>query len=308
PDGQFLFLLPPIRPSPRHRPILGEAGMKLGAAIAEIMKGEGIEILCGYPVNHIIEHAAAVDIRPVMVRQERIGVHMADAISRVTSGQKIGAFCMQHGPGSENAMGGVAQCYGESVPVLVLPMGYARRIANIEPNFNSSQAMKAFSKSSEPINLAAEVGNFFRRSLKKLKTGRGGPVIVEIPADMWNEEVPEPLNYTPVLRTRYGADPVHVKEAAALLINAKRPVIYAGQGVHYAQAWPQLKRLAEKLAIPVPTSLGGKSSFPETHPLSLGSGGLAVPRAVPAFLAEADVIFGIGCSFTATSFGVGMPN
>ena len=79
--------------------------MKLGAAIAEIMKREGIEILCGYPVNHLIEYAANADIRPVMVRQERIGVHMADAISRVTSGQSIGAFCMQHGPGAENADG-----------------------------------------------------------------------------------------------------------------------------------------------------------------------------------------------------------
>ena len=96
--------------------------MKLGAAIAEIMKREGIEILCGYPVNHLIEFAANADIRPVMVRQERIGIHMADAISRVTSGRSIGAFCMQHGPGAENAMGGVAQCYGESVPVLVLPL------------------------------------------------------------------------------------------------------------------------------------------------------------------------------------------
>ena len=197
--------------------------MKLGAAIAEIMKREGIEILCGYPVNHLIEYAADADIRPVMVRQERIGVHMADAISRVTSGQSIGAFCMQHGPGAENAMGGVAQCYGESVPVLVLPMGYARRLANIDPNFNSSQAMKAFSKSSEPINIAAEVCNIFRRAFTKLKNGRGGPVIVEIPADMWNEEVPEPLNYTPVLRTRYGADPVHVKEAAALLVERQAP-------------------------------------------------------------------------------------
>src|SRR3977135_1127738 len=106
----------------------GEIAMKLGTAIAEIMKREGIEILCGYPVNHLIEHAANADIRPVMVRPERIGVPMADAISRVTSGRSIGAFCMQHGPGAENAMGGVAQCYGESVPVLVLPMGYARRI------------------------------------------------------------------------------------------------------------------------------------------------------------------------------------
>src|SRR5215471_12837664 len=209
--------------------------MKVGAAIAEILKREGIKVLTGYPVNHLIEFAAAADIRPVMVRQERIGLHMADAISRLSSGRTIGAFCMQHGPGAENAMGGVAQCYGESVPVLVLPMGYARRLANIDPNFNSSQAMKAFSKSSEPINIAAEVCNIFRRAFTKLKNGRGGPVIVEIPTDLWNEEVAEPLNYTPVLRTRSAADPVHIREAAALLINAKRPVIYAGQGVHYAR-------------------------------------------------------------------------
>jgi thiamine pyrophosphate-dependent acetolactate synthase large subunit-like protein len=281
--------------------------MKLGAAIAEIMKREGIKVLAGYPVNHLIEFAAAADIRPVMVRQERIGLHMADAISRLSSGRTIGAFCMQHGPGAENAMGGVAQCYGESVPVLVLPMGYARRLQQVDPNFNSTTAMRAFAKSSEVINLASEVGNIFRRAFTKLKNGRGGPVIVEIPSDMWNEEVPEPLNYTPVLRTRYGADPVHIKEAASLLINAKRPVMYAGQGVHYARAWPQLKQLAERLAMPVVTSLGGKSAFPETHPLSLGSGGVAMPRAVPKFLADADVIFGVGCSFTETSFGVGMP-
>src|ERR1700745_3394397 len=231
--------------------------MKVGAAIAEILKREGVEVLTGYPVNHLIEHAASADIRPVMVRQERIGLHMADAIFRIASGHPIGAFCMQHGPGAENAMGGVAQCYGESVPVLVLPMGYARRLANIEPNFNSSRAMRAFAKSAEPITLGSEVGNIFRRAFTQLKNGRGGPVIVEIPADMWNEEVPEPLNYTPVLRTRAGPDPVHVKEAAALLAGAKRPVLYAGQGVHYAKAWPQLKRLGERAAIPVNTSARG---------------------------------------------------
>src|SRR4051812_50089591 len=136
--------------------------MKVGQAIAEIMKREGIEILCGYPVNHLIEFAAAADIRPIMVRQERIGLHMADAISRVTSGRKIGAFCMQHGPGSENAYGGVAQAYGESVPILVMPMGYARRIAHIDPNFNSSTAMRGITKSAEPIGLAAEGPNIFR--------------------------------------------------------------------------------------------------------------------------------------------------
>ena len=87
--------------------------MEAGAAIAEILKREGVEIIFGYPVNHIIEFAARADIRPIIVRQERIGLHMADAISRLTSGEKIGVFAMQHGPGAENAYGGVAQAYGE---------------------------------------------------------------------------------------------------------------------------------------------------------------------------------------------------
>src|ERR1044071_4426160 len=93
-----------------------------------------------------------------------------------------------------------------------------------------------------------------------------------------------------------------------MLLAAKRPVLYAGQGVHWAQAWGELKALAELLAIPVTTSLQGKSSFDETHPLSLGSGGLAIPAPVHHFLKEADLILGIGCSFTQTNFGVMMPS
>src|SRR5690606_34557930 len=140
--------------------------------------------------------AAAIDIRPIMVRQERIGLHMADAISRLSSGRKLGAFCMQHGPGSENAYGGVAQCFGESVPVLVLPMGYQRRMAQLEPNFNSTQAMRTVTKSAEAIWLPAETPNVMRRAFTRLRNGRGGPCLVEIPADIFNEEVPEPLDYT----------------------------------------------------------------------------------------------------------------
>jgi thiamine pyrophosphate-dependent acetolactate synthase large subunit-like protein len=281
--------------------------MKVGAAIAEIMKREGIEILCGYPVNHLLEYAAAVDIRPVIVRQERIGLHMADAISRVTSGAKIGAFCMQHGPGTENAYGGVAQAFGESVPLLVVPMGYPRRIAHIPPNYNAVTQMRGITKSAEPVLSPAEIPNILRRAFSRLRNGRGGPVLVEVPSDLWNEEMPGDLNYTPVIATKYGPDPAAVREAAQLLAKAKRPVLYAGQGVHWAKAWPQLRRLAELLGAPVTTSLGGKSAFPEDHKLSLGSGGLAIPKQVRHFLDNSDVIFGIGCSFTETNFGVAMP-
>lgn len=281
--------------------------MKAGPAIAEILKREGIEFLFAYPVNHTIEHAAAVDIRTIIVRQERTGLHMADAISRLSSGRKIGVFAMQSGPGTENSYGGIAQAYSESVPILVLPGGYARRMAWVDPHYNASIAMRDVTKSAEPIMSAAEIPAIFRRAFSKLRNGRGGPVLVEIPGDIWGEDVPEPLTYQPVLSTRYGPDPEAVREAVSLLIEAKRPVIYAGQGIHYARAWPELKALAERLAIPVCTSLEGKSAFPEDHPLALGSGGAALPKTVRHFLDEADVIFGVGCSFTETPFGVGMP-
>ncbi len=280
--------------------------MKLGQAVAEIMKREGVEILCGYPVNHLIEFAAAIDIRPVMVRQERIGLHMADAISRVTSGRKIGAFCMQHGPGSENAYGGVAQAYSESVPLLVIPQGYPRRIAGIDPNYSAAREMRGIAKSAEWVAVPAELPNAMRRAFSRLRNGRGGPAIVEVPTDLWNEEIGD-LDYSPVIRARTAPDPADVRRAAELILAARRPVIYAGTGVHWAEAWPQLRRFAELLAAPVTTSIGGKSAFPEDHPLALGSGGNAIPKPVHHFIAESDLIIGIGCSFTETNFGIRFP-
>src|SRR5512132_426360 len=124
---------PTSRPTGRRRFL-----MKAAAAIAEILKREGVEFLIGYPVNTIIEASAQADIRTIIVRQERTGLHMADAFSRVTSADRIGVFVMQHGPGTENAFGGVAQAFGDSVPILVMPGGYPRRIAGIPPNFNST--------------------------------------------------------------------------------------------------------------------------------------------------------------------------
>ena len=86
--------------------------MKVADAVAAILKAEGVDYLFAYPVNHLIEAAAKVDIRTIIVRQERIGLHMADAIGRLSSGAKVGVFAMQHGPGAENAFGGIAQAYG----------------------------------------------------------------------------------------------------------------------------------------------------------------------------------------------------
>ena len=281
--------------------------MKVPAAIAEILKREGVDILFGYPRNAVLEAAAEADIRIVIVRQERTGLHMADAYSRMTRGKKMGVFAMQHGPGTENAYGGVAQAYSESIPLLVLPAGYARRLAHVPDNYNATVQMAGITKMAEPINLPAETANILRRAFTQMRNGRPRPALVEIPYDVNDEEVPEPLIYEPVVRTRFAPDPAAIEAAAKVLVEAKRPVIYAGQGIHWAEAYSELRRLAELLAAPVCTSLEGKSCFDETHPLALGSGGAAIPKPVRHFLDASDVIFGAGASFSQTSFGVSMP-
>ena len=280
--------------------------MQVVDVIAHCLKEEGTEILFAYPVNNLIESAAKLDIRTIIVRQERIGLHMADAISRLSSGDKIGVFCMQSGPGSENAYGGVAQAFGDSSPIVVLPGGYARPINQVQPNFNSAQSYAPVTKSSEQLIMPEMTADAIRRAFQAVRSGRPRPALVETPADIASAEVAE-FSYQPVKRLRYGPDPADVEQAADMLVEAERPVIYAGQGVHYAKGWDALKELAELLEAPVTTTLNGKSAFPETHPLSLGSANRSHTRAVGEFLNNADVIFGIGCSFSITSFGVRMP-
>ncbi|MBW2624226.1 MAG: hypothetical protein JRD68_15055, partial [Deltaproteobacteria bacterium] len=281
--------------------------MKVAEAIARTLKKEGVEFIIGYPVNPLFEAAAKVDIRTIIVRQERIGLHMADAVSRLSSGNRIGVFVMQNGPGAENAYGGVAQAYSESSPILVMPSGYPRRLMHYYPNFNSSQNFKNITKWCEPLTMGRAIPEVMRRAFSQIRNGRPGPVLIEIPGDVFREDVPETWEHVPPVKTRTAPDPEAVREAAEVLAHAERPVIYAGQGVHYAQAWAELKELAETWNIPVTTSLEGKSAFPENHPLSLGSGGRSNPEAVRQFLDRADVIFGLGCSFAFTAFGVAMP-
>jgi acetolactate synthase-1/2/3 large subunit len=128
-----------------------------------------------------------------------------------------------------------------------------------------------------------------------------------MPWDVIEEELREPLDYTPVVTTRSAPDPEAIARVADRLVAAKRLVIHAGQGVHWAEAYAELRMLAELLAAPVSTSLEGKSAFVETHPLALGSGGAAIPGQLRHFLDRADLILGIGCSLSETAFGVAMP-
>jgi acetolactate synthase-1/2/3 large subunit len=272
--------------------------MKVVDAISEILRREGVEFLSCYPTNTLIEAAAAVGIRPIVCRQERVGVGIADGFARITNGRRIGVFTMQAGPGAENAFSGITTAYSDSVPVLVLPVGHARNTSQVFRFFRSVQAYAPVTKWTEEITLASQVPEIMRRAFSYLKMGRLGPVLIEIPNDAAVEDFGGELNYTAVKGTVSGANAQDVEAAAKVLVQAKCPVIVAGQGVLYAEASGELIELAEMLQAPVTTPLEGKSAFPEHHPLSLGTGAGVMPRPVHTFLQKADVILAVGASLT----------
>jgi acetolactate synthase-1/2/3 large subunit len=282
--------------------------MKTVDAIAEILKREGVSFLSAYPTTPVIDATAAVGIRPVLCRQERVGVGIADGFTRVTNGRRPGVFAMQYGPGAENAFAGVATAYSDSVPILLLPLGHQRDRAQVFPLFSSARTYASVTKSVETLNQPDQVVEVMRRAFNLLKNGRPGPVMVEIPADVAVAEAGDVASsYRPVGVTSSAGNPRDVAAAARALVEAQRPVIHAGQGVMYAEACEELRELAELLQAPVMTTLEGKSAFPEAHPLALGVGSSVMPRPVYHFLKDADVVLGIGCSFTRHGMATNIP-
>ncbi len=148
--------------------------MNVGQVIADVLKREGVDILFTYPLNPLTEYAAAVDIRPVVVRQERVGCAMADAMGRMTSGDKVSVFCCQHGPGIENAFGSIAQAYSEGVPLVVVAGGTTRGQHYMKPYFSSSLNFRHVTKHAETINTPEMLVPALRRAFSIARNGRPG--------------------------------------------------------------------------------------------------------------------------------------
>lgn len=276
--------------------------------IANILRMEGVEFIGCVPYQPLLEAAAIAGIRPIIFRQEGTGIHMVDGYARVTNGKRTGVFMMQNGPGAENGFGGVAQAYAESVPILLLPAGMARQRRGVHPNFYPTRSYETITKWSAEINMVERIPELMRRAFSKLRSGRPGPVLLEIPQDVAAAEFKDEwFDYEPPQRIRQAADPEAVQRAAQALLAAQRPIIHAGQGVLYAEASDELVQVAELLQAPVMTTLPGKSAFPETHPLAVGASGPSTTLGVHRYLTRADLVFGVGCSFTRSNFAAPIP-
>src|SRR5882724_9073090 len=228
--------------------------MRADQAVVEILKREGVTTMFCFPTTSVIETAVAGGLRPIICRQERVGVDMADGFARVTNGKPPGVFAMQYGPGAENAFPGIATTYSDSVPVLFLPLAQSRDQSQVFPTFMSNRTYASVTKQVEEIRLPESTSAVMRRAFNALKNGRAGPVMVEVPRDIVGLGIgSDTLDYSPVRRTVSGPDPRDADEAAKLLLEAACPVILAGQGVLYAEATDELVRLAELLQAPVMT-------------------------------------------------------
>ena len=281
--------------------------MKGVDVIAEVLKREGTEFIACFPHNDLIEACAKAGIRPVMCRQERVGIAIADGFSRVTNGRRIGVFVCQQGPGAENAFPGVAQAFTDNVPVLMLPAGEATARQGVTPVFSSYENYAHVTKWRAFVGDVRRIAPTLRHAFYRLRTGKGGPVLVETAVDALAANLDGALDYTPVAGSRFGPDAESVARAVDTLLAARCPVIYAGQGVLFAEATEELVALAERLDAPVLTTMPGKSAFPERHPLSLGASAITKPEHLMHFLGEADCVLGIGTSFTRTLYGTNVP-
>ena len=197
-------------------------------AIAAVLKREGVTVVFGYPRNQVLEAAARIDIRTVIVRQERTGLHMADAMSRMSKGGEMGVFAMQQGPGAENAMGGVAQAFAESVPVLVMPQGYALSQAHVPYNFNSVRSMASYAKHAEPLTSPGDVAAVMRRAFAMLRNGRPQPVVIELPYD--------------VLDKPYEAAFVYAPGKVVRELSPEQAAMMAAGAHHYVENWKRYRR------------------------------------------------------------------
>ena len=281
--------------------------MNGAAVIAEILRREGTEFLSCYPRNPLIEACAALEIRPILCRQERVGVGLADGYTRIKCGKRNGVFAAQAGPGIENAFPGVAQAFSENVPLLMIPAGLPLARQYVRPVFRAADVYRPVTKWSALAHSVQELPDLMRRAYHAMRSGKGGPVLIEVPAEVWEAEYAGELDYAPVPVQRAAPDPDAVKMAVRMLLAAKHPLLLAGQGVLYAQASDRLAALAELIPAPVLTTNPGKSAIPETHPLALGASTRSRPKMVTEFMAKADLVLAVGSSLTRTPFGPSVP-
>ncbi len=274
-------------------------------AIIASLEAEGVDTVFGYPGGQAIKiYDALYDskkLHHVLARHEQGATHMADGYARATG--KVGVVLVTSGPGATNTVTGIATAYMDSIPMVVISGQVTRGVIGTDA-FQESDIVgitMPIVKHSFLLQSTDELAQTFREAFYIASTGRPGPVLIDIPSDLQGAEMvfhyPDSVNI-PSYRPTYKGNAKQIKQATALIEQAKRPLLYAGGGIVSSHACAELKALAEAMQIPVVTTLIGKGCFPSSHPLSLGPVGMHGSKYANMAMTECDLIIAAGARFS----------
>lgn len=271
-------------------------------AVLECLKREGVDVVFGLPGGVLLPLYDAIyssEIRHILVRHEQGAAHMADGYARATG--KVGVCIATSGPGATNLVTGIATAYMDSVPMVAIT-GQVNTFLIGKDAFQEADITGItlpITKHNYLLRSAKEIPGVFREAFYIARSGRPGPVLIDLPRDVTVEEMEFswPDVNLPGYHPSIKAHEMQIKKAAKALMEAERPVIYAGGGVKLADANRELFDLAVKINAPVTTTLMGIGSFPEDHPLSLGMLGMHGTKYANYTIQESDLILAVGARF-----------
>jgi len=278
-------------------------------ALLSALKSEGVRHIFGIPGGAIIPVYDALyeepSIRHILVRHEQAAAHAADGYARALG--KPGVCMATSGPGACNLLTGILNAYMDSSPVIAITGQVPTHLLGTDAFQEADllSLMLPITKHNFLVKSVEELVEAVRKAFQIAMTGRPGPVHIDLPRDVQlaKAKVKIPAEITRREKVRYDPDPLRVEEAVKLIEGAERPVIFAGGGIIWSGASPELVELAELLGAPVVTSLMGKGSIPENHPLSLGMLGMHGRRAANLAVTECDLLIGVGVRFSDRSTG-----
>jgi len=270
--------------------------------LAEALKAEGVKYVFGLPgvQNFDILYDGLYDVhevKPILVRHEEAAAFMAYAYARLTG--EPGICSATVGPGAQHLVSGLAEAWSGCISIIAICGQVSSKIEGMGAvqEFSQVPVFSSFTKWSQRISRPDRIGWHVRRAFQIATTGKPGPVFLEIPDDIGSSKT-ELLSYTPSIRPlRMRPSTEQVRKAGDLILAAEKPVVVAGGGVYLSRSFEELRKFAERLAVPVLTSAGGKGSIPEDHPLSGGCIGLYRNEVGKKVWEEADLVIGVGTRF-----------
>ncbi len=274
-------------------------------AVIASLEAEGVDTIFGYPGGQAIKiYDALYDskkIHHVLARHEQGATHMADGYARATG--KVGVVLVTSGPGATNTVTGIATAYMDSVPMVIITGQVTRGVIGTDA-FQESDIVgitMPVVKHSFLLQSTDDLTRTFREAFYIASTGRPGPVLIDIPSDLSSAEMvfnyPDKINL-PSYRPTYKGNAKQVRQAVSCIQESKRPLIYAGGGIVSSHACAELTELAERMQIPVVTSLMGKGAMRCSNPLNLGPVGMHGSKYANMAVTECDLLIAVGARFS----------